>query len=122
MKRKAFYRYIYKQGDGYCIKKNNGYYGGYDILEEALFDRDRLEQTNWNVSLWLELPDVPNPYYHMELPPFNHDKTYITRMPERFKVQKRINGRAKVFGTYDSYEEAKQRRDELISNNWEGQV
>ena len=88
-------------------------------MEEALFDRDRLEQTNWNVSLWLELPDMPNPYYHIELPPFNHDKTYITRLPERFKVQKRINGKAKVFGTYESYEEAKQRRDELISNNWE---
>lgn len=117
-KRKAFYRYIYKQGDGYCIKKNNEYYGGYDKLEDALFDRDRLIQTNWNVSLWLELPEIPNPYYHMDLPVFEHDTTYITRLPERYKVQKWVDGKPVIFGVYDSYDEAKQRRDELISNNW----
>ena len=119
MKDEAFYRYIYRQGDGYCIKKNNEYYGEYDKLEEALFDRDRLIQTNWDVSLWLELPDMPNPYYHIELPPFNHDMTGITRVSKPYRVQKRINGKVKYFGAYATYDEAKQRRDELISNNWE---
>ena len=118
MKNKAFYRYIYKQGDKYSIQKDGQYYGGYDKLEDALFDRDRLIQTDWNVELWLELPEIPNPYYNMDLTPFNHDRTYISIVPMRYRVQKSINGKLVNFGDYKYYEDAKKRRDELISNNW----
>lgn len=118
MKNKAFYRNIQRRGLGYQLRKNGEHYGWYDNLADALFDRDRLEQCDWDMSVFVELPEIPNPYEHMDLPPYNDAKaTFITHLPERWRIQKRINGKMCYFGTYDSFEEAEKRRNELIMDN-----
>jgi hypothetical protein len=116
MKDKLFYRYIYKQGNGYRIIKDNEHWGWYDDLRLALFDRDMLEQVEWDMVEFLEIPDtIPNPYLHMELPPFEERKaTYIQHLPEKWRVQKRIKGKLSYFGTFDTEEEAIRHRDKLL--------
>ena len=118
IKDKLFYQYIYERNNGYVIQYKNEVYGWYPDLATALFDRDRFIMVDWNFSLFVELPDIPNPYEHMELPPLSHDKEYIVRIPETWRVQKRVNGKTQYYGTFKSYEEAKTRRDELIANGW----
>lgn len=98
--------------------KNNEHYGWYPDLPTALFDRDRLEQCDWNFSIFVELPEIPNPYKHMELPSFEHDTSYITIVPTRFRVTKRIDGKLRYFGEFKTLDEARERRDECISNGW----
>lgn len=112
------YDYIYKEKKGYTIRKNNENYGYYQDIREALFERDRLIQSDWDWEVFVHLPDVPNGYANVELPPFNKNKSYITYV-EYWKIQKRINGKLKVFGTYNSLEEAEKQRDKLIENNWD---
>lgn len=115
MKDKLFYRYIYKQGKGYRIIKDNTHWGWYDNLPWCLYDRDRLEQVDWDMSQFVELAEVPNPYLHMELPPFEERKaTYIQHLPEKWRVQKRIKGKLSYFGTFDTEEEAIRHRDKLL--------
>lgn len=115
LKDKAFYRYIIRRNKGYQILKNNEHYGWYENIEDALFDRDRLEQCDWNFSVFVELPEIPNPYSHMTLPPFEKAKsTYIQHLPEKWRVLKRIDGKMCYFGTFDSFEEAEEHRNQLI--------
>lgn len=115
MKNKLFYRYINKHGKGYQIRKDGEHYGWYEDLPDCLYDRDRLEQCDWDIQTWTELPEVPNPYKHMELPPFEKRKaSYITHIPERWRVQKVIKGKLVTFGTYDNYEDAEARRNQLL--------
>lgn len=115
MKDKLFYRYINKHGKGYQVRYKGEHYGWYPDLPTALFDRDRLEQCDWDMAVFVELPEIPNPYEHMMLPPFEKRKaSYITHIPERWRVQKMIKGKLVSFGTYDNYEDAEQRRNELI--------
>ena len=116
--KKVRFTYIYKRNGGYQILKDNVHYGWYDSLAWALYDRDRFEQTNWDWDLFLDLPDVPNPYEHMELPPFDSNNSYISHIPERWKVQKSIDGKIKYFGSYKTREEAEARVQELIENGW----
>ena len=78
-----------------------------------------MEQVNWDIDLWCELPDVPNYYKSMELPTFEKVSSYITHVPERWRVQKKINGKIKYFGTFKTKEEAMKRVVELKSNGWE---
>ena len=113
-KEKAFYRHIYKQGKGYRIIYKDEHYGWYERIEDALYDRDRLEQVDFDIQTFCELPDIPNPYEHMKLPLFDKDSEYITHIPEKWRIQKKINGKNCYFGTYRSLEEAQRRRDELI--------
>ena len=119
LKEEGFYRYISRRGTGYQILKNNEHYGWYDRIEDALFDRDRLEQVDWDIQTWTELPEIPNPYEHMDLPAYEERKTtFIQHLPERWRVQKRLNGKMCYFGTYKTFEEAEERRNELIMNGW----
>lgn len=50
----------------------------------------------------------------------NKFPTYITDMKSKnyYYISKKIKGRSKVFGRYNTIEEAINRRDELIKNNW----
>lgn len=44
---------------------------GYTRLEDALFERDFLEEHNWDYNLLVEaINDNENPYYNMEIPPY----------------------------------------------------
>ena len=118
-KQKPFYRNIYKNGEWYRIIKNNEDYGAYKELCVALFDRDRFEQVDWKWDAFVQLPVIPNPYLHMELPPFDRQATYITHVPEYWKVQKKIDGKTRCYGYYRTREEAENRVTELINNGWE---
>ena len=114
-----FYRYIYKHPSGYRIIYNGEDYGFYDDLADALYDRDRLEQVDWDVDLWLEMVETPNFYKSMVLPSFRRTGSYIRHIPERWRVEKRIDGKLIYFGSYSSREDAEKRVIELIDNNWE---
>lgn len=82
-----FYRYIYKNGEGYQIIKNNVDYGTYTNVRDALFDRDLLEQLDWDYEALLNYNvDVPNHYMHMKLPPFSHKSRYIQFVPAEYRV------------------------------------
>lgn len=115
MKNKLFYRNITRRGNGYQVRYQGEHYGWYPDLPTALFDRDRLEQCDWDMAVFVELPEIPNPYEHMELPPFDEKKaSYIQHLPEKWRIQKRIQGKLCYFGTFDNEEDAIKHRDELL--------
>ena len=114
-----FYRYIFETKGGYRIIHDNEDYGFYEDLADALYERDRLEQVNWDIDLWCELVDTPNFYKSIELPTFSKSSgKYITHIPERWRVQKKINGKIKYFGSYATREDAEKKVLELKSNGW----
>ena len=119
-KEHLFYRYIYKRNNGYQIQYKNEHYGWYPDLPTALYDRDRLEQCDWNMSIFVELPELPvNPYEHMDLPPFDKTGEYIVFVPARYRVVRKINGKQKYYGTFKSLDEAREVRDYLeATNGW----
>jgi len=103
---KGFYRYIVKQGDKYRIIRNGEDYGSYRRLADALYERDRLIAVDWDWELSMELPETPNNYIHIDLPPFDHQPTHITEDKEVWIV--RGHGkRQKYYGRYPTEEEAK---------------
>ena len=114
----GYYRNIYRKYNGYVIQHNNEHFGFYTDLAEALFDRDRFEEVDWDMEMFVHLPETDNPYKSIELPAFEHDALYITIIPQRYKVQKRINGKVVYFGTYLTLDDARKRRDELIQKQW----
>ena len=54
LKEDSFYRNITKRGDKYQLRKNGEHYGYYDQIEDALFDRDRYEQCDWDMELFVQ--------------------------------------------------------------------
>lgn len=115
-----FYRYIYPYHNGFRIKKDNIHYGWYDDIRWALFDRDRLEKVNWDIEEFVWLPETDNPYLHMKLPPkeLDRQRQYVYVGTKGFRIQKKVNGKLKSFGTYETLNEALDKRDELIRRNW----
>ena len=116
----TFYRYIYKRNNGYQIEYQHEHYGWYDDLATALYDRDRLEQVDWDMSVFVELPELPvNPYEHMRLPPFEKNGEHIVCIPAHYRIQRRVNGKMKYYGTFKTLDEAREHRDYLNSiNGW----
>lgn len=105
MSYEGFYRYIVEDGKGYAIMKNNEKYGSYRTLEDALYERDRLIAVGWDWDLSMELPETPNNYKHIELPPFEHS-SYITVDSEHWVVREK--GKEQRYrGRYYTEEEAK---------------
>ena len=105
MSYESFYRYIVFKDGLYYIIKNNENYGSYTTLEDALYERDRLIQVDWNWDLSVELAETNNAYYGIELPPFNHNPRYITYNKESWVV--RGKGKEQKYrGVYYSLEEA----------------
>lgn len=115
-----FYRYIYESNGGYSIKKDNIHYGWYDDIRWALHDRDMLELCDWDLGEFVYI-EKDNQYLHMRLPPkgLNRWRQYIYIKRNGYVIQKTINGKLEYFGYYNTLNEALDRRDELISNNWE---
>lgn len=141
----------------YVIRKGNDSYGQFKTIEDALFERDRLVGVNWDIDAWCELPDTPNNYIHIDLPPFEHKARYIVfdkehwivmgkgrkyryygtyyskeealtvcriydgriiHYDDRYRIQKRVNGKNMTFGYFDTYEEAEERLKVLKENGW----
>ena len=118
MPKQVSYQYIYATNKGYRIIKDNEHYGYYEDLADALYDRDRFIYSEWDFDVFVQLPDTPNPYKDIELPPFMNKSEYITHIPEKWRVQKKINDKVCYFGTYDSFEEAEARRNYLMEHGW----
>lgn len=101
-------RYIYKQHEkfvvGRVISGEFVNFGVFDTLDEARKVRDDLVLNNWgdyNISR--------NRGYGK----------YITKVNDKFKVQRVIDGEIINFGYYDTLEEATKARDKFESENWE---
>lgn len=158
MSYKSFYRYIFKVGNSFIIRKNNEKFGTYNRVEDALYERDRLMAVDWDWDLYMELPETNNNYIHIDLPPFDHDPSYITErsecwvvrgkrpkqkyhgsyntqeeakevaliynayvtyVPRKYLIRKKVNGKMKSFGYYDTLDEAEEKVKELMENNWQ---
>jgi len=106
MSYKSFYRHIVENNGLYWIKKDNENFGSYRRIEDALYERDRLMAVDWDWDKYMELPDTPNNYIHINLPPFQHHASYITVDCEHWVV--RDKGRSQKYrGRFNSFEEAK---------------
>ena len=120
-----FYNHIVKKGDKFVIKTESNTWGTYSRLEDALHDRDLLVEANWDIGEVLASDEKDNKYYEMELPDFDSTKNeckhiYVEKIKdvEYFRIRKKIGGKLKNFGYFETLEEAKEVRDELIKNNW----
>lgn len=83
-----FYKYIIRRKNSFEIKKGNEKFGTYSRLADALYERDRLIESNWDWDDYLQLEETDNFYEHMELPPFFHDSSYIYKRPQTYVVIK----------------------------------
>jgi len=100
------------QSNKFTIRKSINYktysFGSYNTLEEALKFRDYFERNNWPLT----------ERFKYSTPEF------IQKVGDKFKVEKSFGNRVKgnrkrySYGTYDTLEEAIQRRDECIKNDW----
>lgn len=106
MSYKGFYRYIYKNKDSFDIIKDNEKYGTYRRLEDALYERDRLIGAKWDWDDYMSMPETNNGYIHIDLPPFDHTPSYITREPSAWIVRSK-GAKPKYYGTYRNEDEAK---------------
>ena len=77
------------------------YYGAYDTLEEAIERIKYLEKNDWDKSLMQR-----------------HKPENISRFNGKYRLIKRIDGQAKYYGTFDSYEEAVNVRDKYDKEGW----
>ena len=101
-----FYKYIYKSTQGYRVVKDNEDYGTFKDLATALFERDRFKSVDWDWDLYVQLPDLNNPYLHIELPPYKNEPKYISHEKEHWIVRDK-GGNRTYRGRYMTLEEAK---------------
>ena len=101
----SFYRYIYFEKDKYWIIKDNERWMDCKTLPEALYERDRLENAEWNWDKYVQLPHTMNGYIHISLPPFDRNVSYINVDRECW-VARGHGKRQKYYGTYYTEEEA----------------
>lgn len=120
-----FYKHIYRAGDNFRIIKNGVHYGWFDNVRDALYERDRLIECDWDLVEWVYLEETHNPYSDIILPPFDsnikHLKQYISfdSINNVWKIRKSINGKQKNFGNFIKLNDALKRRNELIECDWE---
>lgn len=104
---------IYKEGNLFVIKKEiEGKmitFGSFDTLEEAIVERDELEEYGWPY-----LPDEPE-----EKPTEEEYGQYISKRDGKFVVSRVIRGKEKIFGEFYSLDLAKDYKYKLIENAWD---
>lgn len=91
-------------------KKYN--FGVFNTYEEALDKVDYLEEEGWPISI---NNDAENDVFDK----FGRKLDNIEKNSNKFAVFKFINNEKVIFGEFDSLNEAKQIRDNLIDNAWE---
>ena len=101
-------RYIYKQHEKFVVRRViSGEFvdfGIFDSLDEAKKARDDLVFNNWG---------------KYNIPRNRGYGKYITKLKDKFKVQRVINGEMISFGYYDTLEDATKARDKFESENWQ---
>ena len=110
-----FYRNIYKSNDKYVLRKGNEHFMTCNTLVEALYERDRFEESDWTWDKYVELPITHNKYEDMDLPVFDKSPSHITKI-EYY----RVHNKGVTYGTYKTYDEALRRVEELEESDWEG--
>ena len=101
---------IFKDGFFKVSKSLEGqqwYLGTFKTLDEAIELRDFLIKHNWDLSL------LPSDMFE--------DKRVhnIRKIKNRYIVANSENGEKSYYGSFDTYEEAKEYLDWLIENNWD---
>ena len=153
----GFYRNIYKNKNKWWVVRNGEWLLECDTLADALYERDRMVQAEWNWENYVHMPVTPNGYKHITLPPFGHDASYITHINEywtvlsrgrnpryygnyhtideaekvrriyngrmihsreKWRVQRKMDGKLKYYGTYDTRDKAEERVKELEEKGW----
>ena len=109
MSYEGFYRNIYQKGDKYWVVKNGEWLLECDTLADALYERDRMIQANWDWEAYVHMPITMNGYIHIDLPPFKHDPSYITHINEYWMVLSK-GANPRYYGCYHSIEEAEKVR------------
>lgn len=107
MSYKNFYKHIVERNGSYVIerRKDGEYYGIFDSLADALYERDRLIAVGWDLDLAMDLPETENIYKYIDLPPFNHQPTNITVDNECWVVREK--GKSQRYrGRYPTIDEA----------------
>ena len=104
---------IYKEGNLFVIKKEiEGKmitFGSFDTLEEAIVERDELEEYGWPY-----LPDELE-----EKPTEEEYGQFISKRDGKFVVSRVIRGKEKIFGEFYSLDLAKDYKYKLIENAWD---
>ena len=101
-------RYIYKQHGKFVVRRVISgkfvEFGTFNNLEEARKVRDDLVLNNWG---------------KYNIPRNRGYGKYITKVNDKFKIQRSINGEIISFGYYDTLEEVTIARDKFESENWQ---
>ena len=115
-----FYRNIwYNKVDGvYEIRKNGEYFDSFKYLEDALYERDCLEECFWDYEELVHREHTLNPYHDKKLPPFVNPLRNIYWENNKWLVAKIFNKKRNRYGSYDDLKDAINRRDFLESNEW----
>lgn len=104
---------IYKENGFYIIRKEiNGQmieFARFSNLNDAIEERDELEEYGWPY-----LPPEPD-----EKEPEEDYGQYISKKDGKFIVSRVIRGEEKVFGTFDTLEDAKDFKYRLIEHAWD---
>ena len=104
---------IYKEGNLFVIKKEiEGKmitFGSFDTLEEAIIERDELEEYGWPY-----LPEEPEE----KLTEMDYGQ-YISKKDNQFIVSRIIRGKEKIFGIFEYLDDAKEYKYRLIENAWD---
>ena len=99
---------IYEESGQYVIKKEiNGKlitFGTFNSLDDAIEERDELEEYGW--------PYIPEEETIQEV------EKYIFKEDDRFYISKKILDKEIIFGNFDSLDRAKSLKRKLIDNAW----
>lgn len=99
---------IYEEDGQFIIKKDiNGKlitFGTFDNLDEAIEERDELEEYGWP--------------YRPEEDTIEEIEKFIFKEEGRFFISKRILDKEVIFGNFDSLDRAKSLKRKLIDNAW----
>ena len=104
--------YIFKEGDKFIIKREIGgkliNFGSFNTLDEAISYREELDDDGW-----------PIPKNQQDIPIKEEYGKYISKKDGKFIVSRVIRGKEKIFGKFDTLDEAKQFKVKLIDNAWD---
>ena len=123
---KHLYRYIWKINGKYRVVKYQKSYGTFNTLENALLERDLLEDYNWNTEELINIETVTkNRYQEMNLPPFEKQQKpkeipkYITKRGNLYLRQKSLNGQTVHFASTKDLNNAIELRNFIKKHNWD---
>lgn len=105
--------YIFKEGNKFIIKRNIGgeliTFGSFNTLDDAISYRDDLDNDGW---------PIPKKQYDNSSKNYDYGQ-YISKKDNKFIVSRVIRGENKIFGEFETLEEAKLFKIKLIENAWD---